>query len=116
MGSLNTNVKIGSMDRRITFREATETQSSTGATSSTWADVATVFASVNVSTNSLGSERMAMEKETTFNRKFFVIRYRTDITEKMILIYESKEYDIKSIQEIDGTRKRFLKIQGEKRE
>lgn len=114
MGSLNTNVKIGSMDRRITFREPTETQSSTGATSSTWADVATVFASVMA--NGLGTERMAMEKETTFNRKFFVIRYRTDITEKMILIYESKEYDIKSIQEVDGTRKRFLKIQGEKRE
>lgn len=114
MSGLSLNIKIGKLDRRITFRTATETQSTSGATVSTWADVATVWA--NVTSNGSGNEKFVMEKETSFNRKFFTIRYRTDITEKMILFFESKEYDIKSIQEVDGTRRRFLKIQAEKRE
>ena len=114
MGSLGLKIKIGSLDRKITIREATDTRTSSGAVQSSWSDVATVFA--NVDSNAAGSERFIMEKETSFDRKFFTIRYREDIDEKMIIIYKTKEYDIKSINEVDGTRERFLKIQAEKRE
>jgi len=113
MLGLSKNIKIGRMDLRITFRQSTDTQSDSGATVESFADVATVWA--NVTANGSGSERFVMEKETAFNRKFFTIRYRTDLNEKMILIYESEEYDIKSLQELENTRKRFLKIQAEKR-
>jgi head-tail adaptor len=57
-----------------------------------------------------------MEKETSFNKKVFTIRYRSDFDEKAMIVFETKEYDILSINEMDGTRKRFLQITAERRE
>jgi SPP1 family predicted phage head-tail adaptor len=114
MSGISKNIKIGRMDRRITFRQSTDTRSDSGATVESFADVATVWANVS-SSGAGGNERFVMEKETSFNQKFFIIRYRTDLNEKMILLYENIIYDIKSINELEDTRKRFLKIQAEKR-
>lgn len=113
MSGISKNIKIGRMDRRITFRQSTDTQSDSGATVESFADVATVWA--NVTATGSGSERFVMEKETAFNQKYFTIRYRTDLNEKMIITYENDIYDIKSIQELEDTRKRFLKLKAEKR-
>lgn len=113
MGQISASIKIGALDRKITFRQSTETQSDSGSVNETWSDVATVRANVK---SRASSEKFEVEREMTFNRKLFTIRYRSDLNEKMIIIYETKEYDIKSINELDGTRKRFLVIQAEKRE
>lgn len=113
MGSISQNKKIGTFDRRITIKTTTQTQSSSGAPLDTFAELATVWANVNSQGK---SEKFTNEKETTFNKKVFSIRYRTDFDEKAIIVFDSDEYDILSINETDGTRKRFLEIEAERRE
>ncbi len=113
MGNLSQNKKISSLDRKVTIKTITQSQSSSGAVLNTFADLATVWANVD---SQAKNEKFSMERETVFNKKYFTIRYRTDFDEKAILVYQNKEYDIKSINEIDGTRKRFLILEAERRE
>jgi len=117
MSGISKNIKIGRLDRRITFRQSTDTQTDSGATVESFADVATVWANVTAAGSNTGSgnEKFVMEKETSFNRKFFTVRYRTDLNEKMTINYDNDNYDIQMIQELEDTRKRFLKIKAEKR-
>lgn len=112
MGNLGAEIQIGNLDRRVTFRQVTEVQSSSGAITETYSDVATVWAAINMKK---GTERMMANRETAVDKTHFTIRYRTDIDEKMQLWHEAKKYDIVSISEIPETRKRFLEVVVEKR-
>lgn len=111
--NLNNTIKIGSLDRKITIRNATQSQSSSGAVSESFADLATVWANVK---NGSKAEKFAMERETNFNTKIFTIRYRTDFDEKSNILYNAKTYDIQSINEVENTRNRFLEVMAQLRE
>lgn len=82
------------MDRRITLQEVTETQSSTGFASESWADVVTVWAQV---TYKSGREYFQADKTNAQVVKLFRIRYRSDLTNKMRIVYEGRNYDILTI-------------------
>lgn len=111
--NLNNSFKIAKLDRKITIKTTTQTQSGSGAAINTFADLATVWANVDSTSK---KESFSNDKETTFNKKVFTIRYRSDFDEKAIIVFETKEYDILGINEMDGTRKRFLQITAERRE
>lgn len=113
MGNLSQNIKIGNLDRKVTIQSTTISQSSTGSVTETTADLATVWAKVESKGK---SEKFVMDKETVYNKKYFTIRYRADFDENDVLVFDSKSYDILSINEIDGTRKRFLEVEAERRE
>lgn len=111
--NLNNSFKIAKLDRKITIKTTTQTQSGSGAAINTFSDLATVWANVDSTSK---KESFSNDKETTFNKKVFTIRYRSDFDEKAIIVFETKEYDILGINEMDDTRKRFLQITAERRE
>jgi SPP1 family predicted phage head-tail adaptor len=78
----------------------------------TWRDLATVWAGVEYSKTG-SDESMAAERETSFRRVAFLIRFRADVEEKMIVVYRGEQYDIEAIGE-DG-RKGFLILQTERK-
>lgn len=109
--ALNTKIRIGDLDRQITLRALTTSRDTFGEEIQTWSDLATVWAKVDYST---GFERFEGEQETAFTGVVFYIRHRTDLNQKLRIVYENEEYDIKGIHEVD--RRFFLKIIAELRE
>lgn len=88
------------MDRRITFQQAAEVQSSTGYAEKTWANLAsnaTVWAQV-IQQN--GRELTEGDKVNAEIVTLFKVRYRTDITEKMRIVYGGRNFDILHIKEL----------------
>jgi SPP1 family predicted phage head-tail adaptor len=115
--NLNNSFKIAKLDRKITIKTTTQTQSGSGAAINTFADLATVWANIkNAGSIGLKGEKFNNDRENVFNKKVFTIRYRSDFDEKAIIVFETKEYDILGINEMDDTRKRFLQITAERRE
>jgi len=60
-----------------------------------------------------GDERNEGESVTALNEVSFIINYMTGITEKMVVVYDNKNYDILHIEVIG--RERELKLKCEKR-
>lgn len=90
----NTKEILGRMNQRIVIQSVTETRSTSGAVTETWATFATVWAGVKFQS---GSENQLIERQTAKTTIQFTIRYRTDINEKMRISFDSKIYDILSI-------------------
>ena len=101
-------MRAGRLDRRITFEEVSEVQSSSGAPAPTWAALATdptVWAGVrDLNGDELYAARQVNAEITTR----FTLRWRSDITRKMRINYEGKLYDIHHIAELP--RRRGLQI------
>lgn len=92
-------MNIGYMDRRITVQEDTGTANLYGEVSSTWSDVATVWAAMDM-TNS--SSRIEFEQETAKYMVTWRIRSSTisrAFTESMRVNDGSNIYHIKAILE-----------------
>lgn len=105
---------IGQLDRRVTIRQYTETENDRGEVIDTWSNLATVFAGLSYSTN---TEKVEGEKETVFGTVDFLIRYRSDVDEKMKIRFDGEDYDIKSIIRHDKRgRDRYLIIKAVKDE
>jgi SPP1 family predicted phage head-tail adaptor len=92
-------MKMSQMDRRITIQQATETRDDHAGVTHTWADVATVWARLDHPQTS-NDEAQEAGKQTVHRRTEFTIRYRSDVTEKMRVVYNSENYDILTVQEI----------------
>lgn len=90
-------MRFGFMDRKITIQSVTESQSSSGAVTETWADLADVWAQV---LPVRGSESFAEGRDLALKTRQFVMRYRDDLTTKHRLVHESNNYDIELIEEI----------------
>jgi len=103
---------IGRLDREITLRVATETVDAWQQAVQTWADLATVWAAVDYATTDDG-EMESGGKQTVFQVLHFTIRYRSDVTEKTKVVFESTDYDILNIEQIG--RQRFLLLKAQKR-
>ncbi len=97
-------MRFDRMDRRIRLESYTETQSATGAVTKTWATLATVWASVR---RTDASESTAGDQWLGTKNTEFRIRHRTDVSDKVRIVYESNNYDITSVIEL-GRREGLL--------
>jgi len=91
------------LDEQIVIQTQTTTVDSYGAQVVTWTPLATEFARIeNVSTGN--SENYNAGLETTLRRITATIRYRSDLTEKMRVVYDGGTYDILVIQKLGRNR------------
>lgn len=108
-------MRAGALDRRIQIQEATETQNTTtGAVTKTWArrlDAAAMVKSDQI------PEGFSEERIMSTAMKRFVIRWIPWLTVKHRIIYETQEFDIISIGEIEATgRNHFLTVTAQLKE
>ncbi len=101
------------MDRRVTIQSFSTAANDRGEPIKTWSTVTTVWAMVEWKR---ANEDVESGKETVVNNVIFTIRYRT-MDETMRIVFDSENYDIKSIEEMtDRGRKRYLRIVTERAE
>lgn len=103
-------MKIGPLRHRITIQTASTTQDAAGEETGTLANLAsvpTVWADVRPAS---GNERFigaAEQEQATLTHKV-TIRYRTDLSVEMIVLWETRRLKIQSIQEPSGKRENLL--------
>lgn len=105
--------KIGRLDRRVVIATETQGRDALGGETLTWTTLLTCWAKKE---ESGGSENYEADKNTAISKTVWTIRYNTTsktINEKMLLRYDSKDYDIISIEQFG--RNRFLRLITEKR-
>lgn len=113
---LQAKEQVGKMDRRITFQESIIITNASNEDEQTgWQDLAlnpSVWANVvdRIGAASGGEEYRA-EKLTPYLVQEFNIRYRSDITTAMRIMYDGVRFNIITIQNIG--RKRYMKITAE---
>ena len=108
----NKNEILGKMNQRIVIQSVTETRSTSGAVTETWATFATVWAGVEmVDSTSETTEKQMIDRQTVKNTTRFTVRHRSDITEKMRISFESKIFDILRI--ITEPEKQFMFIEAQ---
>lgn len=109
-------MNVGRLDRYITIQTATDaTSSTTGERTSTWATLAQVWATVTYPVSAIsGNEGLEQSRETAVTPVEFIIRFRSDINEKMRIYYDSTYFNILRINKV-GQRDEMLKIVTEKK-
>ncbi len=101
------NLRLGSMRHRVTIQAPTESVDSNGQPVVTWTNYAlNEPASVNPKG---GNEYMRGRQLEANDITWFVIRWRSDITTLMRLVYNGLNYGITSIDAVEGGR-RYLEI------
>lgn len=97
---------IGELDRRITFVDkSAECENKWGELVPCEREIATVWAKVE---ELRGKEKLKAGKDYATMDIQVICRYRDDITTDMIIEYEGRELEIKSIIELG--RRRYLEI------
>jgi len=97
---------IGAMDRVLTLRvESSPVTNQYGETTSVTNTDTVVNAAYSFASK---DERNELNKETQFEKLFFVIRYNSTVTLRAKAVYESNVYDIVNIENIG--RQRFQKL------
>lgn len=81
------------LSKRVTLQTATETRDTDGSVIQTWSDTATVRAAVEPL---VGREYWAAQQINAERTVRFRIRYRSGVTPKMRVSYDSRVFDIKS--------------------
>lgn len=97
------------LDQRVTFRKEVQTDDGMGGHSTTWEDVATVWAKVRPMS---GGEREHSDRENVRANYLIVIRPRDDIDESCIAVWEGTEFNIRFVKY--RPRSRFLELEAEK--
>ena len=100
---------IGNLDRQITIQTPTLTQDEYGEAVTTWSTLATTWAWVRYKS---GGEAIFASKDTATADCIFTIRYRSGITEKLRIVYESVNYDILHIAEVG--RRKYMELTAKK--
>jgi SPP1 family predicted phage head-tail adaptor len=94
-------MRAGKMDRRITIKTVTESQSATGAPTQTLTTLATVWAQV---INESGTEGLEGGTDQANYVRTFRIRWRDDVSAKHLISYDpgsgAELYDIIAINEL----------------
>lgn len=105
---------IGFLDQRVTFQEETTADDGQGGlTSSGWADIATtprVWARVEQSTGVEGEQ--GEYRQANIYGISVIVRNRSDINDRMALVWRGRRYNIRSVLPHDY-RREFLMIQAE---
>lgn len=94
-------MQAGRLINKIVIESVTETRSSTGAVTRTWATFATVWASKREPRGREFFAGGAQQAETTV---VFAIRWLAGVTTKMRITFDGKVYDIKAITDPDDRR------------
>lgn len=103
-------MNIGALDSKITIETPTETTSSTtGERTIAWTTLASVWATVRYPSGSGSNEGMEQSRETSTIPVEFTIWYRTDVTEKMRVNFDSNYFDIQRVNRA-GQRNEMLKL------
>lgn len=106
---------IGRFDRRITFQYEVTTTNDFNEKVVTWTNLPTnarVWATVS-SRQGSGNESYEADQLTANFLKTFYIRYRTDIDEKMRIVFADGYYNIVAISEPEQYRRQILEIKAE---
>lgn len=90
-------MQAGRLDREITIQQATETNDSYGSVQVVWSTYASPWAQVIAVR---AEERVVSGRILATKVNRFRIRYDSGITEKMRIVYESENYNIRGISEI----------------
>ncbi|MBX3492411.1 MAG: phage head closure protein [Parvibaculum sp.] len=98
-------MSAGAMRERVTLQAPVRTPDGAGGADVTWNDVATVWASVMALS---GRERPAGERMEARRRLQVLIRYRSDVTAAMRLVWQGRALDIRTMCDIDGKRHMLL--------
>lgn len=94
----STLLDIVELRHRITFQSVAQVTDGMGGFTSTWGDVATVWAKVEPVN---ASERLISEKLETQRSHKVKIRYRTDITTDMRFIFKGRTFQVKGFYSPD---------------
>ena len=101
------NVVAGTLRRRIVIQTPTETVDDHGGLVATFATFDTVSAAILPKP---GTEPFEDDRYRATQRVVFEIRYRTGITTKMRVSYDSRLFDIESIVNVEERNKKVLLI------
>lgn len=104
---------IGSLDQRITLQRKTSAADGYGGVTEAWANLGTnayVWAAVKAKA---GREGMVEGRTTATFVTMFTIHYRQDLTELDRIVWQSENYNIRSIRR-EGSRQLFLVIEAER--
>jgi len=85
------------LDRRLIIQEPAETRDDYGQEVLTWSTFATVWAGVKLN---IGKESFQTNEKVKERIVDFKVRYRTDITSNMRLLYNSNYYEIEDVVEL----------------
>jgi SPP1 family predicted phage head-tail adaptor len=105
---LTTKIPIGHLDRRITIQSPVVTTGDDNQDEiNSWTDLDDVWAKISdrQGTETLDADRVNYEKQTVFT-----IRYRSDVTVMMRIVFGGFAHQIVSITENGMSRKGFLDI------
>lgn len=98
-------VQAGKLDRRIVLQQCTTTLNALREPVEAYATLATVYAEVSPSDAAEGQGADSTQARASTR---FMIRYRTDITEKDRIVHDSRSYKILGIREMG--RREMLEI------
>lgn len=105
---LGTKVNIGKLDRRITIQSPVITDGSANSDIiNSWTDVVSVWAWV---IEKAGNELVEADRITHVQNIVFRIRYRTNVTLQMRIVFNGFAYRILSIINNASSRNRYLDI------
>ena len=90
-------MKAGKLDRRIQIKSATMAQDAYGEMIPTESTLATVWALLM---EQRPSEVFNAGSDQPLEQLIFQVRYRTDITEAMVIAYKTNRFEIKGIKEV----------------
>ena len=93
-------MRIGSLDRHVTFQSATRTADSEGQPVATWADLATAPTVWANFSDGDGRGEFPLVARTVESERIavFTVRHRTDITEQMRIVFDSENWNIHRIK------------------
>jgi SPP1 family predicted phage head-tail adaptor len=111
---LQSRIRRGELDREIIFLQVINGENATNEDEDTgWEEIDTdsmVFAKV---VQKPGREMMIADRVTFVQTTLFYVDYRTDITERNRIYYNSKVYNILSATEHESGRETFLEVAAE---
>ena len=85
------------LDKRITFESFTDAKDDYGQEIRTWSTFASCWAGIKLN---IGKENYIANEKVKERIVDFKIRWRTDLTNEMRIIYSSNYYDIQDIVEL----------------
>ena len=101
--------RIGALRHRVTFQYLTRTTDGQGGFTSTWADMPSLPEVWGEVTPAKTYERFFSEQIQYQRSHQVIVRYRTDLTQEMRMLFDSRIFQIKGIRKPDE-RKFFLVI------
>ncbi len=106
-------VKAGQLDQRITLQSYTLADDGAGGNVKTWADLSStpnVWARVEARG---GREAFSSDRIEATGRYVFTIRNRTDIDERMRVVWGGENYNLRAIFR-EGSRAMYVKMEAER--